>query len=275
MKSQFSHPLIILLALVGHATATPLQPVVLASRGQPSVEAGSKAKAVPVTLKQPLSAGSVLTTGPQERLAVAIAPGQLVSLDANSKLKVEAVHLAEPGHGAIIKLLQGIVRCSVNPELGHSAPVFTLIVKKESIQAQGTLWQTGIVEGTEAPISKTSTVVVNSTITVNIELSKNADKLSLQVSANSVLTSVYEAEVWQESKIVNLVTKLLTRYVRTGPNTYAVTTYPASETELGQALAALQTAIGQMGEVASNTLLTPPLSSSSTGNDTTVSPEQP
>ncbi len=167
-------------------------------------------------------------------MALAVAPGQVVLLDGNSQLRVRSLHDAEVGQGAILELLQGSVRCSVDPKQAQQGPVFKMWMKKEVIQARGTLWQSG-----HAEEGTTRTVVVSSTVGVAIDEAN----LKIDVAAGSLLISTYDGRgMWTGSKLINLVTGQTTEYPFGG----GVTSRPASVTELGQAKGAFQTALAQL-----------------------------
>ncbi|TDU71379.1 FecR family protein [Prosthecobacter fusiformis] len=286
MKIKLPTLLLTMLAIAVQASAALLQPVILASKGEPSILMVGQSATVPVTIKQTVPAGSVITTGSNGRVAVALGEGQLVVLDSNTQLSIRSVQ--NDSGGAVVDLLYGTLRCSVDPERSGSGPAFTIMAGKESIQSKGTVWQTS-----KAADGTTTTVCLVSTVTVTIK-----GNLMIDVPAGSVLISTYANGVWTGSKVINLATGQTTTYSPDGAGGYTSAVSVSSITELGQARDAFQTALGQLTDMILNAqsaalnvvigqingvlsaaglpTLTPPAGiSNSAERDSIVSPEQP
>lgn len=234
MKTKLPPLIIAFMTIIGHVYAAPLQPVVLATRGEPMVSANGKSESLPIVLKQTVGAESKIVTGVDGQLALAIAPGQLLVIERNSSLEVKSVH--SDSKGAELLLSEGTVRCSIDPELGHTSPVYKVLVAQETIQAEGTVWQTG-----KASDGKTTTIVLSSRVSVSIE---GMPGLTINVPAGSVLTSTYVNGVWTGSKVVNLVNGRVTSYSPAG-----VVVGIATVTELGQARGDFISTLGQLTDL--------------------------
>ena len=285
MKPTLRTLTLLLLAGVLQVNAKTLLPVALASKGQSTVSSGSSPSA-PVVLKQPLSAGSTITTDAEGRLALALGPGQMIVLHKASQVEIVSPYDDASGHGAVVQLIAGQVSCSIDPKFGHSGPVFKLLAGQQTIQAKGTAWQTGI-----AANGQVTNVVLSSTVNVAVA----GGNFSANVSAGSVLISSYTNGGLTGAVLVNLVTGQATSYSSSGEPANAV----ASAAQLATASVAFQAAVngasseggGGSGSAALNSLIasvnvtlnaagisaitSPSNTGAPLGRDSTVSPEQP
>lgn len=223
---------VILLLLIGSAlmaSGVPVKPVIVAQKGQPTaVTDGVSAALQP---RQALSAGSVIETDKDSRVAIAVAPGQMISLGAKGKLKIISIHDAAADKGAVVEVLLGSASCYIDPKHGHSGPVFELVAGKESIKAKGTTWTTNVSAG-----GTVSTTVTSSAVTVTTA----GGGTSFPVAAGSVVTSTYAADgSYSGSIVVNLVTGTATVVGADGESSSG----PASTTQLGAAAASFQAAV--------------------------------
>jgi len=231
MKFKF----VLLLLLFGSALmlpAVPLKPVVVAHRGQPTMTLGDAN--APLDIKQSISPGAIIETDKDSKVAVAIAPGQMVVLGNKTKLKVISIHDAEASKGAVIELEVGIASFYIDPKYGHSGPVFELIAGKETIKAKGTTWTTG--KSGEGSSGTVSTTVTSSAVSVT----PSGATASFTASAGSVVTSTYSPSgAWTGSVVVNLVTGTVTTISADGGST----TGSASAAQLASAAAGFQAAV--------------------------------
>lgn len=222
---------VILLLLLGSTlmvSAVAVKPVVVAQRGQATVTAGSAS--TPLELKQAITAGSVVETDKTGKLALALAPGQMIVLGNKTKLKVVSIHDAETSQGAVVELVVGVANCYIDPKHGHSGPVFELVAGKESIKAKGTTWTTSKSEG-----GTVSTTVTSSAVSVSV-----SGGATIPVPAGAVVTSTYGADgAWSGSVVVNLVTGQVTSFAADGTSQ----TGPATSTQLSQASASFSAAL--------------------------------
>jgi hypothetical protein len=224
--------ILLLLAGLGSLSAAPLSPVVLATTGDASIKTGSQAEQA-IILKQAVPAGSILSTG-TSRLALAVAPGQMVTLKRNTQLQLISTHDAAVGKGAELRLISGGVRCDIDPKYGHAEPVFKLYAGKDTIQAKGTQWETGV-----AADGSITTVVISSTVSISVQ----GGTFPVDVPAGSVLVSSYDGGALTGVKVVNLATGGVTSYATNGEPTTGL----ASATEMSAAAAVFQTALNENG----------------------------
>lgn len=228
MKFMFSPVMMVLLSLAGSSLAAPLKPVILASKGQAEI-ATDKGDSKPVELKQSVTAGSTLSTGDSSRLAVALAPGQLVTLKKNSKLKITSTHDAASGQGAVIELLAGGVLCEIDPAHGHKEPVFKLHAGDHVMQAKGTSWETGT-----AADGQVTTVVLSSVVSITLP-----SGTAVELPQGSVLVVTVQSGGASAAKVVNLVTGTVTTHGADGSSTPAA----ATTADLAAAQSAFQAAL--------------------------------
>jgi|GEM_PF-2566329 len=139
----------------------PLQPVVLATKGESSIQFGNNEQKG-IQLKEAIPAGATITTGGEGRLALAIAPGQMVVLQKDTQLKIVSLHDSADLNGAVIELISGSVSCEIDPNKGKDNPSFKLKVGDEVVQAQGTGFQVSKTGGTIQVVVLSSVVTFTS-----------------------------------------------------------------------------------------------------------------
>lgn len=216
---------LVLLLLIGSSLmlpAAPVKPVIIAQKGKPTVTADGTSAVIET--RQALSAGSVIETDKNSKVAIAVAPGQMVSLGSKGKLKIISIHDASIDKGAVVEVMLGSASCYIDPKHGHSGPVFELVAGKETIKAKGTTWTTSV-----SASGTVSTTVTSSAVTIT-----TASGVSIPAAAGSVVTSSAAGVV-----IVNLVTGTVTTVAADG----GTSTGTASATQLSSAAASFQAAV--------------------------------
>lgn len=271
MKLNTSLHAFAILLIAGAVNAVPLKPVVLATKGEAALKEGAA-----VAPRQMVNTGSVLTTGKDSRLAIALAPGQMVVLKKNTQLEVVSAHDAAAGKGAVIRLIVGSVSCDIDPTHGHKEPVFKLLAGDQTIQAKGTKWESSV-----AADGSVTTVVVSSTVSVSVP----GSSAPVPVTAGSVMV----VSATGGATMVNLVTGQVTSFSADGSSESG----PATAAQLGAAQAVFQTALADTGTTGAATtalvaqinttlasagvptVVTVTTGAENVGRDVTVSSEQP
>lgn len=181
--------------------AAPVKPVVLSTRGQPSMTLGGSSS--PLELKQSLSAGVIIETDKSSKVAVAIAPGQMVVLENRTTLKIISIHDTAASRGAVIELVGGSASFYIDPKYGQSGPVFELIAGTDSIKASGTTWTS----------SRNGNTFSHTVTSSAVNITPAGTNTPFNVPAGSVVTSVYGPNgAWQGSTVVDLTTGKATGY---------------------------------------------------------------
>lgn len=152
------------LGLLGQVAAADfsLQPVVLAAKGEVSftTESGTTA---PAPLKQGIPTGSYISSGPNSAAAVAVAPGQLVVLRENTKIKLLQSHVEEKKGARLyrgeIELVEGKISFSVRKTADADQKLLMFLGDGDVVDVIGTTGEISKEEGEKSVVITLGTVV--------------------------------------------------------------------------------------------------------------------
>jgi hypothetical protein len=217
-------------AIAAAWASEPLRPVVLAQRGEVQV-VDVQQQTRSVRQGDALSAGERLESSANARCALALAPGQLVTLRGNGRLVLERLH--DDSGGAHLKLEKGSLLCHLHEKRPKQQPPFELQAGNQRLSARGTLWTT-----TVTPDGDVFTSVLHSTVSLTL----GDSGVAISVQAGRVVISRYSAAgEWLQTSLIDLTSGQKILYLADAPD--APLESLATAVELGAAAAGFQQAL--------------------------------